>query len=139
MREIRPRRARVFVCAALCAAVGCRSAPVDVERADPKSVHRELTANVLSTGRPSPRTMQLLERSLGYAGQAFAPATGRVLRIVQTGPVADRDGFGNIVELATARQAGDTGANEVPPGWRLGIVEADFHGPATRPERGAGE
>ncbi len=70
------------------------------------------------------------ERSLGYAGQAFAPATGRVLRIEQTGPVADRDGFGNIVELATSRQAGDTGANEVPPGWRLGIVEADFHGPA---------
>lgn len=69
------------------------------------------------------------ERSLGYVGQAFAPATGRVLRIVQTGPVADRDAFGKIVELSTARQAGDTGANEVPPGWRLGIVEADFHGP----------
>lgn len=70
------------------------------------------------------------ERSLGYVGQAFPAATGRVLRIVQTGPVSDRDGFGNIVELSTARQAGDTGANEVPPGWRLGIVEADFHGPA---------
>lgn len=74
------------------------------------------------------------ERSLGYVGQAFAPATGRVLRIVQTGPVADRDAFGKIVELSTARQAGDTGANEVPPGWRLGIVEADFHGPAARDE-----
>ncbi|WP_245942164.1 glycoside hydrolase family 2 protein [Sphingomonas gilva] len=72
------------------------------------------------------------ERSLGYVGQAFAPATGRVLRISQTGPVTDRDGFGNIVELSTARQAGDTGANEVPPGWGLGIVEADFHGPAPR-------
>lgn len=70
------------------------------------------------------------ERSLGYVGQAFPAATGRVLRIVQTGPVTDRDGFGNIVELSTARQAGDTGANEVPPGWSLGIVEADFHGPA---------
>jgi len=71
----------------------------------------------------------MTERSLGYASQAFAPATGRVLRIVQTGPVADRDAFGKIVELSTARQAGDTGANEVLPGWRLGIVEADFHGP----------
>lgn len=70
------------------------------------------------------------DRSLGYVGQSFPAATGRVLRIVQTGPVTDRDGFGNIVELATARQAGDTGANEVPPGWRLGIVEADFNGPA---------
>ncbi|HEY0623224.1 glycoside hydrolase family 2 protein [Sphingomonas sp.] len=70
------------------------------------------------------------DKSLGYIGIAFAPAAGRVLRIVQTGPSADRDAFGNIVELATARQAGDTGANEVAPGWRLGIVEADFHGPA---------
>ncbi|WP_447726086.1 DUF4982 domain-containing protein [Sphingomonas koreensis] len=71
----------------------------------------------------------ITERSLGYAGQTFAPVTGRVLRIVQTAPVADRDAFGKIVELSTARQAGDTGANEVAPGWRLGIVEADFHGP----------
>ncbi|MBO9622932.1 MAG: DUF4982 domain-containing protein [Sphingomonas sp.] len=70
------------------------------------------------------------ERSLGYVGQSFPAATGRVLRIVQTGPVTDRDAFGKIVELSTARQAGDTGANEVPPGWRLGIVEADFNGPA---------
>ena len=70
------------------------------------------------------------EKSLGYIGVAFAPATGQVLRIVQTGPSADRDGFGNIVELSTARQAGDTGANEVAPGWRLGVVEVDFHGPA---------
>lgn len=69
------------------------------------------------------------ERTLGYANMAFSPARGRVLRIVQTAPVRDRDAFGQIVELATARQAGDTGANEVPPGWRLGIVEADFHGP----------
>lgn len=72
------------------------------------------------------------DRSLGYVGLPFTPATGRVLRITQTGPVTDRDGFGNIVELSTARQAGDTGANEVPPGWGLGIVEADFHGPAPR-------
>lgn len=71
------------------------------------------------------------DKSLGYIGIPFAPATGRVLRIVQTGPSADRDAFGNIVELATARQAGDTGANEVSPGWRLGIVEADFHGPVS--------
>ena len=71
------------------------------------------------------------EKSLGYVGIPFAPATGRVLRIVQTGPSADRDAFGNIVELSTARQAGDTGANEVSPGWRLGIVEADFHGPVS--------
>ncbi|WP_347302609.1 sugar-binding domain-containing protein [Croceibacterium sp. TMG7-5b_MA50] len=68
-------------------------------------------------------------QSLGYANIAFPPAAGRVLRIVQTAPVADRDAFGQIVELATPRAAGDTGADEVQPGWRLGIVEIDFHGP----------
>lgn len=69
-------------------------------------------------------------RSLGYVEQAFAPAQGRVLRIQQTAPTADRDGFGKVVELNNAKAAGDTGADEIPPGWRLGIVEADFHGPA---------
>jgi pimeloyl-ACP methyl ester carboxylesterase len=47
---------------ALLFALGCGSIPVRVERADPKSVHRELTANVLSTGKPSMRTLQFLER-----------------------------------------------------------------------------
>ncbi|AQR74859.1 sugar-binding domain-containing protein [Sphingomonas sp. LM7] len=69
------------------------------------------------------------ERQLGYAHLAFAAARGSVLRIVQTGPVADRDAFGKVIELDTSRKAGDTGADAVPPGWRLGIVEADFHGP----------
>ena len=70
------------------------------------------------------------ERQLGYTGLRFPVATGSMLRITQTGTVEDRDGFGKIVELNTARQAGDTGADAVPPGWTLGIVEADFHGPA---------
>ncbi len=72
------------------------------------------------------------ERQLGYTALSFAPATGQLLRIVQTGPVEDRDAFGKVVELNNARAAGDTGADAVPPGWRLGIVEADFHGPARR-------
>ena len=71
----------------------------------------------------------ITERNLGYVGLPFAPARGRVLRIAQTGPVADRDAFGNIVELSTSRQAGDTGANEIPTGWGIGLVEVDFHGP----------
>ncbi len=70
------------------------------------------------------------ERQLGYANIAFPATTGQVLRIRQVGPTGDRDAFGKIVELATARQAGDTGADAVPAGWRLAIVEADFHGPA---------
>ncbi len=75
------------------------------------------------------------ERQLGYAAIDFAAATGRVLRITQTAPTQDRDAFGKIVEVSNARQAGDTGADAVAAGWRLGIVEADFHGPiaTTRP------
>ncbi|MES2337189.1 MAG: sugar-binding domain-containing protein [Pseudomonadota bacterium] len=69
------------------------------------------------------------ERQLGYAHLAFAAARGSVLRIQQTATVEDRDAFGKVVELDTARKAGDTGADSVPPGWTLGIVEADFHGP----------
>ncbi len=72
------------------------------------------------------------ERNLGYGNVKFAPAVGRVLRITQTGPVVDRDAFGKIVELNTPRAAGDTGADAVPPGWHLAIVEADFHGPIAR-------
>ena len=43
-------------------AAGCASPPVRVHRANPEQVQRELTANVLSTGRPSPRSIQFLER-----------------------------------------------------------------------------
>ncbi|WP_240500141.1 glycoside hydrolase family 2 protein [Sphingomonas montana] len=72
------------------------------------------------------------DRQLGYANVAFPPATGRVLRLTQTAPTQDRDAFGKIVELGTAKQSGDTGAEAVAPGWRLAIVEADFHGPVAR-------
>ena len=72
------------------------------------------------------------ERLLGYAHVTFPVATGTVLRLRQTGPVADVDAFGKVVELSTARQSGDTGADQVAPGWHLAIVEADFHGPTQR-------
>jgi hypothetical protein len=72
------------------------------------------------------------ERQLGYAAVNFPAAQGHVVRITQTAPTEDRDAFGNIVEVSNARQAGDTGADAVPPGWRLAIVEADFHGPVAR-------
>jgi hypothetical protein len=70
------------------------------------------------------------DRNLGYANVKFTAATGQVLRVTQTAPVVDRDAFGKIVELTNPRAAGDTGADAVPPGWRLAIVEAEFHGPA---------
>ena len=44
---------------ALLLAAGCAT-PVGVERADPQSVHRELTGNVLSTGELSDFTENLL-------------------------------------------------------------------------------
>jgi len=72
------------------------------------------------------------ERQLGYANVKFAAATGSMLRITQIGPVVDRDAFGKVIELDTSRKAGDTGADAVPPGWRLGVVEVDFHGPVAR-------
>ncbi|WP_334184713.1 glycoside hydrolase family 2 protein [Novosphingobium sp.] len=69
------------------------------------------------------------ERQLGYARISFPPTRGTRVRIEMTGPVADRDAFGNVVELDTARKAGDTGADEIPPGWNLAISEIEFHGP----------
>ncbi|NIJ29647.1 hypothetical protein FHT00_001594 [Sphingomonas insulae] len=69
------------------------------------------------------------ERQLGYAAVRFPAASGSILRITQIAPTRDRDAFGKIVEVSNARQAGDTGADAVPAGWRLAIVEADFHGP----------
>ncbi|MDO6416290.1 hypothetical protein Q4F19_18030 [Sphingomonas sp. BIUV-7] len=70
------------------------------------------------------------DRRLGYARLSFPPATGSLMRITLTAPTEDRDAFGKVVELNNQRAAADTGAEEVPPGWRMGIVEADFAGPA---------
>ena len=46
----------------LALAAGCASLPVRVEPADPRQVHRAITASVLTTGRPSDRSLQVLER-----------------------------------------------------------------------------
>src|SRR5262249_49328580 len=60
-RPRRPRpRARPLPFVVLLA-LACAS-PVGVTREDPTRVHRELTANVLSAGRPSDRTYQVLDR-----------------------------------------------------------------------------
>ncbi len=50
-----------LLCALLLAA-GC-AAPVGVRRVDARSVHRSLTANILSTGEPSAPSIQTLNRS----------------------------------------------------------------------------
>ncbi|MEN8184269.1 MAG: hypothetical protein ABFS46_17220 [Myxococcota bacterium] len=46
---------------ALVVASGCTT-PVGVDRVDTRTVHRTLTANVLSVGEPSPFSLQVLER-----------------------------------------------------------------------------
>jgi pimeloyl-ACP methyl ester carboxylesterase len=58
----RPLSGAVLWAAALVACTACAATPVRVEPADPQRVHRELTANVLTQGRPSDRSRQLLER-----------------------------------------------------------------------------
>jgi beta-galactosidase len=71
------------------------------------------------------------DKSLGYVNLPLAPATGSRLRIQLTGPTADRDAFGNIVELKNNKEAQSVGADAVPAGWRLSIVEADILAPAS--------
>ncbi len=68
-------------------------------------------------------------KSLGYVNLHVEPATGSKLRITLTGPTEDRDAFGKIVELKDNKEAASVGADAVPTGWRLSIVEADILGP----------
>ncbi len=68
-------------------------------------------------------------KSLGYVNLALTPSTGQKLRIALTGPTEDRDAFGKIVELKNNKEAASVGADAVPAGWRLSLVEADILGP----------
>ena len=58
-RQRAKRLAALFGLVALLLASGCAT-PIGVERADPQSVHRELTGNVLSTGELSDFTQNVL-------------------------------------------------------------------------------
>jgi hypothetical protein len=53
---------RLLLLATLTLSFACTSAPVRIERANPRAVQRDITANVLSTGDLSPRSRQVLER-----------------------------------------------------------------------------
>ncbi len=68
-------------------------------------------------------------KSLGYVDIPLLPASGSRLRIALTGPTMDRDAFGNIVEVKNDKVAASVGADVVPAGWRLSVVEADILGP----------
>jgi beta-galactosidase len=66
-------------------------------------------------------------KSLGYVTLPLKPVKGARLRIALTGPTVDRDGFGKIVEITGARAGLDTGAEKVPAGGGLGIIEAELY------------
>jgi pimeloyl-ACP methyl ester carboxylesterase len=95
-----PRRiaaAQLLLLAAL--ALACAT-PVGVRRQDPESVHRELTANVLTAGRPSDRSFQLLER-FGLR-ERFAKEPGAVLAELHAGlePAGDHRRLSGLAELS---------------------------------------
>jgi pimeloyl-ACP methyl ester carboxylesterase len=79
--------------------IGC-STPVGVERVDARTVHRELTANVLSAGRPSAPTLQVLHR-LGLF-ERFEREPEAVLARLHEGlaPTADEDRVFALAELS---------------------------------------
>jgi len=68
-------------------------------------------------------------KTLGYADISFPAVTAQKVRIELTGPTADKDAFGNIIEVTTDREGASTGAEKVRTGHILSIVEADLIGP----------
>ncbi len=65
-------------------------------------------------------------KSLGYVDLDLKPVTGSVLRISLIGATEDRDAFGKIVELKDNKEAQSVGADKVPAGTTLSIVETDI-------------
>ena len=102
-------RASAAALLALAAALAC-AAPVGVRREDPIDVHRELTANVLTAGRPSDRSLQLLDR-FGLR-ERFAQEPEAVLAELHAGlrPVGDHRRLSGLAELSFyhGERSGDT-------------------------------
>ncbi len=100
------RPVRWVTCLVVC--VACAT-PVRVERADPRAVHRQLTANVLTTGRPSDRSLQVLERL--SLRQPFAEDPAGTLAILHRdlAPTGDQRRLFALAELSfyLAEQTGD--------------------------------
>ncbi len=65
-------------------------------------------------------------KSLGYVDIDLKPVMGKSLRISLVGNTEDRDAFGKIVELKDNKEAQSVGADKVPAGMTLSIVEADI-------------
>ena len=82
-------------------AVGCRT-PVGVRRADAQSVHRSLTANVLSTGRPSSASVQELHRQDLFAQFENDPAHALAELNAQLGEPGTENRLFALAELSFA-------------------------------------
>ena len=69
--------------------------------------------------------------SLGYVTAAFAPVTGRSLKIELAGEASIKDTFGSITELNAKRDPAATGGTAKPANAKgtLSIVEAEIYGP----------
>jgi len=93
----RTRAAAAVVLVLLLA--GCLSIPVTVERGDPRGVQREMTANVLTSGWPSDRSLQVLER-LGLRTEFERdPAGTLALLHEQLGETGDHRRLSALAEL----------------------------------------
>jgi pimeloyl-ACP methyl ester carboxylesterase len=96
---MRARRTLAALLVALFAS-GCLSIPVRVDRADPRAVQREITANVLNAGLPSDRSLQVLQR-LGLLERfERAPAETLALLHEQLGPTGDHRRLSALAELS---------------------------------------
>jgi pimeloyl-ACP methyl ester carboxylesterase len=91
-------RAPILLAAALLCA--CIQIPVRVDRADPRTVQRELTANVLTQGEPSDRAYQVLQR-LGLR-QSFEEKPAETLALLhsQLAPQGDHRRLFALAELS---------------------------------------
>jgi len=95
-----PHRICVVSLAAAAALLVACASPVGVRREDPEKVHRELTANVLTAGRPSERSYQLLERFDLRARFEKEPEV--VLALLHAGlkPTGDHRRLSGLAELS---------------------------------------
>jgi hypothetical protein len=85
------RSLRLLLLSCLLLLVSACSTPIGVTRVDTQSVYRSLTASVLSTGRPSASTEQILVRNgLARRFQDDPEATLATLRGTGTGLSRDR-------------------------------------------------
>jgi len=98
MRSSARRLLTTFAC--LVVLSGCATSPVGVKRMDPRRVHRELTANVLTTGTPSIPTLNVLHRRDLFTrfDKAPAAALAELHRIAVT--ENDSDTYFALAELA---------------------------------------